>query len=195
MNVAPSLRSCPPRGLSALKRLGLRFGRNQQGATAVEFGLVALPFFGLLFVTIQIALVMLSTQILETAVAAAARQLYTGEFQKNSANSGLTAALLQANFKTLVCNNVSGFFDCAALVDVDVRTFSGFPSATVTSPNVGGVYDATGYTYQTPARNDIVVVRASMQYPNYASFFAPATALNNGSQLVMATTAFRAEPF
>jgi Flp pilus assembly protein TadG len=194
MHVARLTTSHHHRGLEALKRIGLRFGRSEQGVTAVEFALVAMPFFGLLFVTIQIALVMLSTQLLETAVAAAARQLYTGEFQKSASNSGLTASALQANFKTLVCNNVDGFFDCSK-VDVDVRTFTGFSTATVASPNVGGVYDATSYTFQTPARNDIVVVRASMQYPNYASFFAPATALNNGSQLVMGTAAFRAEPF
>jgi Flp pilus assembly protein TadG len=172
-----------------------RFAASEGGATAVEFALIALPFFGLILVTLQIALVLWATQILETAVANASRQLYTGEFQNSASNAGKTPAELQGAFKTLVCSNVVGVFDCPAMVSVDVRTFTGFSDTTAAQPVTNGVYDTSGYGYKAPGRNDIVVVRASMAFPNYASIFSPGTTLTNGNQLIMATAAFRAEPF
>lgn len=172
------------------------FLRAEQGATAVEFALVALPFFGLILVAMQIAMVLWCTQILEAAVATASRQLYTGQFQTAAAGAGVTAAAdLQARFKTLVCSVALNSFDCTNALSVDVRTFSAFSTSTVASPNNNGVYDTSGYSYQTPSGSAIVVVRASMQFPNYASLFAPPTSLANGNQLIMATAAFRAEPF
>jgi Flp pilus assembly protein TadG len=173
-----------------------RFTANETGATAVEFGLIAVPFIGLLFAVLQIALALWSTQILETAVANAARQLYTGAFQTDPKNSGLTAKDLQANFKKLVCSNVVGVFDCNAMVDVDVRVISsGFAGATVPSPSTNRVYDTSSYGYQSPSRDQVVVVRASMEFPNYTSLFTPSSGLQNGKQLIVASAAFRAEPF
>ena len=60
-----------PRGLLR------RFRRDQRGVTAVEFGMVATPFFALLFAIIETALVFWTTQVLETAVTNASRRVYT----------------------------------------------------------------------------------------------------------------------
>ena len=52
-----------------------RFARNQDGAAAVEFGLVAAPFLALLFAILETALVFLASEVLETATADAAHAL------------------------------------------------------------------------------------------------------------------------
>jgi hypothetical protein len=65
----------------ALRRRLLRFRRDERGATVIEFGLVALPFFGLLFAIIETALVFFAGQALETAVSNAARLIRTGQAQ------------------------------------------------------------------------------------------------------------------
>jgi Flp pilus assembly protein TadG len=171
------------------------FGRNQEGATAVEFALVAIPFFGLLFVTIQLALVLWTTQMLEAAVATASRELFTGQFQTDPNNALLKASDLRNKFKDKVCKNIVGVFDCPTMVSVDVRSSATVSGLAAPSPNNNGVYDTSGYTFQTPARNEIALVRVSMQFPNYASIFNPTTTLNNGYQLIMANAAFRVEPF
>src|SRR6185503_13859041 len=44
------------------------FARRQDGAAAVEFGFVALPFFALLFAILETALVFFAGQSLEAAV-------------------------------------------------------------------------------------------------------------------------------
>jgi Flp pilus assembly protein TadG len=56
-----------------------RFGRSQDGSAAVEFALVATPFFALLFAIIETALVFFADQALDTAVQSTARLLRTGQ--------------------------------------------------------------------------------------------------------------------
>jgi Flp pilus assembly protein TadG len=181
-----------------------RFTSNEDGATAVEFAMVATPFFGLLFAVFQTAMLFWATQVLETAVANASRQVYTGQFQSDPSRAGLTAAQLQTEFKNLICSNVPKvnasdpnsryvLFDCSKL-DVDISTFSGSWPVTSTSPVSGGVYNPTGYTYQAPGRGQIVVVRASMEYPTMVRMLNTATGLKDGNQLIMASAAFMTEP-
>ena len=68
-----------------------RFIRQRDGATVVEFGLVALPFLGLLFAILQTALVFFAGQVLQTAVTNASRLIMTGQAQ----TGGYTAASFQ----------------------------------------------------------------------------------------------------
>ena len=98
MRVAVALRSLKSR-LSPK-----RFRRDENGAVAVEFGMVALPFFALLFSIIEISLSFFSNQILETAVSEASRLIMTGQAQ----NSGMTAL----QFRTAVCDHLPAMFDC-----------------------------------------------------------------------------------
>src|SRR5215212_11080297 len=105
------------------RQLGLRaFRRDQDGVVAVEFAMVALPFFALLFAILETALLFWSTQVLETAVANAARTIYTGQFQSTNDQ---TAADIGTKFKNEVCKNVTALFPCdAPSVHVDVRRFT-----------------------------------------------------------------------
>ncbi len=58
-----------------------RLLRQQDGAAAVEFGLVAAPFLALIFAIMETAIVFFSGQALETAVADSARLIMTGQAQ------------------------------------------------------------------------------------------------------------------
>ena len=181
------------RGRGGGRKILRRFRKDQDGVAAVEFALVALPFFALLFAILETALAFWTTQALETAVANASRQIYTGEFQKNSKNAGQSASTLAANFKTAVCDNITALFDCSTL-KIDVRTFNSFPDAAVPSPVKNGQFDSSDFGYQPPSPNQIVVVRAAMEYP----VVMPLTKLSNlknGKQLIMASAAFRTEPY
>ena len=64
-----------------------RFRRDEDGATAVEFGLIALPFIALMMATIEIALVFFAGQALETAVDTASRLIRTGQAQQDGFNA------------------------------------------------------------------------------------------------------------
>src|SRR6185312_8641372 len=101
-------------------RLARRFVRQQDGAVAVEFSLVAIPFLGLTFAILETALVFFAGQTLETAVTDSARLIMTGQAQDK--------AWTKDDFKTEVCGRIHGLFDCAGGVYVDVKTFDNFAS-------------------------------------------------------------------
>ncbi|HKH29335.1 MAG TPA: hypothetical protein VKA61_13505 [Sphingomicrobium sp.] len=67
-------------------------------------------------------------------------------------------------------------------------------NASVPSPVRGRPFDSSGFGYQAPGADKIVVVRAAMEYP----VFVPLTQLSNlsnGKRLIMASAMFRTEPF
>ena len=176
-------------------RLLRRFRRAESGALAVEFGLIAPFFFGLLFGILEVALTFWSTQVLETAVANAARQVYTGSFQGSA--TAMTQAQALAEFKTRVCSNVTAVFNCNAMVKVDVRRLDHFNSASteISPPVTNGVFDTSTFRYDPPGRNEICVVRAAMEYPVYVNLFGYSTGLRSGNRLIIASSAFKTEPF
>jgi len=161
-----------------------RLLRQQDGAAAVEFGLVAAPFLALLFAIMETALIFFSGQALETAVADSARLIMTGQAQ----SQGLT----QATFKNAVCARVYGLFDCQNGIYVDVQTFTSFSGITMNSPlDVNGNFVPTQFSPGGPS--DIVVVRLFYQWPVYASLLDKMG--SGGKRLLVATAAFRNEPY
>ena len=84
--------------------------------------------------------------------------------------------------------------DCSK-VDIDVRVMPSTSTAPPAPPIKNGVYDASSFGFQQPASNDIVVVRAAVEYPTFVRILNPTTTLLNGNTLVMASATFRAEPF
>ena len=66
--------------------LARRFVRQQDGAAAVEFALVAAPFLALTFAILETAMVFFAGQTLEAAAADAGRLIMTGQAQ----NAGYT---------------------------------------------------------------------------------------------------------
>ncbi|MDQ0472418.1 TadE/TadG family type IV pilus assembly protein [Labrys wisconsinensis] len=171
-----------------------RFRRDQSGATAVEFGFVAMPFFALIFAIVEISLTFFTNQVLETAVQDAARQIMTGQSRSNNSSTAANNTQM-ANFKSLICAKInSAFIDCTKL-QVDVETYTTFAAANTGEPIAGGKIAWTP-GYQTGNPGDIVVVRAIYPMPTYTNFYGVGLAnLSDGTRLLMATAVFRTEPF
>jgi Flp pilus assembly protein TadG len=170
-------------------RAACRFARHQDGAAAVEFALVAVPFLALLFAILETALVFFAGQTLETAAATSARLIMTGQAQ----NAGYT----QDNFKTQVCNSLAGsMFDCSNGVFVDVKTYASFSAVNTASPIVNGTFDPTKVAYNPGTQGSIVVVTLYYQWPIYVTLLGDNLSnLNGGSLLLVATSVFRNEPY
>jgi Flp pilus assembly protein TadG len=178
-----------------LKRLARRasprrFARHEDGAAAVEFGLILLPFLGLMFAIMETALVFFADQTLETAVADSARLIMTGQAQTQSLNA--------TTFKNAVCARIYGMFNCATGVYVNVQTYASFGSITYTPPlDQNGNLVTSNFGYQPGGPGDIVVVQLFYQWPIFVSLMN----LNNLSnmsgskRLLVATAAFRNEPY
>ncbi len=110
--------------LQALSTASRRFRRNDDGATAIEFALVAGPFLAFTFGIITIGLHYLATNSLEKAVYDASRQIRTGQAQQSAMNSD--------QFKSLVCNLAAPHIDCNKL-QIHMSSYDSWKD--VTPPN------------------------------------------------------------
>ncbi|MEJ0060036.1 MAG: TadE family protein [Terricaulis sp.] len=72
------------RWLKAFKR----FAREKSGAAALEFAMVAIPFFLLTFGLAEVAMIGFTQTTLDYAVSETAREIRTGATQTNRATSG-----------------------------------------------------------------------------------------------------------
>jgi Flp pilus assembly protein TadG len=165
-----------------------RFTRQEEGATAVEFAMVAAPFLALVFAIIETAVVFFASQVLETAVADSSRLIMTGQAQ----NQGMT----QSAFKDAVCAKIFGLFNCQAGVYVDVKTFTTFGDVTMNKPVDANGNFVNTTTYNPGGPGSIVVVRLFYQWPVYVSLLGfNLQDLTGGNRLLVATAAFRNEPY
>jgi Flp pilus assembly protein TadG len=181
---------------SEKRRLGTRLatiGRDCAGAAAIEFAIVAAPLLVLIFMMLQVGVIYLANGALENAVAQGARLIRTGEAQGQSFDAG--------RFKTEVCKYLTAPLSCARL-NLDVRTFSSFGSADLTNPLDAGGNLKSGFSYQPGVGGQVVIVRAfydwdlPTKFPKAISGIQVSLSnLKNGDLLLIATQAFRNEPF
>jgi Flp pilus assembly protein TadG len=178
--------------LSRLSRFPARFLRAERGATAVEFGLIALPMMVMIFGLLELALVFMVTTALDGAMQAAAREIRTGEFQTSAANT-------QKDFKTLVCSKMTWLTPrCDANLWLDVSTYSNFSGLAAAQSPDATIFDPTKLCWSTGQPTDIVLVRAYFEWNLITPLLD--NAMENmgggsGKRLITSTTAFRNEPF
>jgi Flp pilus assembly protein TadG len=173
-----------------LTRLGLRrFVRRNDGAAAVEFGLVALPFLAILFAIIETALAFFAQQTLETVTANTARLILTGQAQ--TGNYNLTT------FQQMMCQQfVVALFNCNTKLYVDVRTYANFSSVNNSLPLDKNGNLVNNFIYQPGNPGDIVVVRVMYEWPIFVNLMGDSIAnMSNNTRLLVATAAFRNEPY
>ena len=167
-----------------------RFLRRDDGSVAVEFGLVMLPFFAVMFAIMETALVFFAGQTLETAAADASRLIMTGQAQNHS------PALTKDTFKDAVCARIYGLFNCASGVYVDVRQYADFASVSMASPLDANGNLVNNFVYQPGGPGDIVVVRLFYQWPITISLLGLNLSNMSGhNRLLVATAAFKNEPY
>jgi Flp pilus assembly protein TadG len=165
-----------------------RFVMQRRATSTVEFGLLAAPFIALTFAILQTAIIFFASQSLETATAAAARLVLTGQAQTQGWSAG--------QFKQQLCDTILGLFNCQGGVYVDVQTYPSFSAANLGLPISNGNLNTSALGYNPGGPGDIVVVRVYYQYPVYMNLLGfNLSNLNGGLNLLAATAVFQNEPY
>ena len=175
-----------------------RYLKNREGTAAIEFAILAIPFFMLLFAILELAIVFFINSTLNHAVSEAGRQIRTGNFQACGGT--------QENFKTLVCENMQGLGNCDKRLRIDVVTEDTFNQITLVEPpeppeedpsDPSSTDDIPNGAWTDTSASVPVVIRGLY----YHKLVLPPqlTRLENlpgkGIRLLNATTAFKNEPF
>jgi len=166
-----------------------RASSDANGATAVEFSLLALPFFALIFVIMESGYQLFVTSTLDHAVRVESRQLQIGTAQL----AGLTAA----QFKTKICSRLPVPSACDNLT-VDVRAISNWNSVTTkfgkeTDRRLSSI-SGEG-VFCLPTDRQIVIVRTFLKLPVISGFWLVSKPEGSADRGVSANHVFRVEPF
>jgi hypothetical protein len=125
--------------------------------------------------------------VLENITQNSARYIMTGQAQASS--------FTQSQFKTYVCGQIPALFTCGN-VFVDVRSYPAFTSVTLPNQIDGAGNFINNMQYNPGAGSDMVVVRLFYQWPLFVTGLGFNIANLSGSKrLLIATAAFRNEPF
>jgi len=116
----------------------------------LEFALIGPMAIALVMGILQIALIFLGQQGLETAAEAAGRMIMTGQVQAYAPTSGYNSGngMTAADFSNAICGKLSGyprllpqFMDCSRLY-INVTTATTFSSASTSTPTFS--YNSSG---------------------------------------------------
>lgn len=163
-----------------------RLRTDRRGAAAVEFALLAVPFFLVVFALLQVALLFAAELVIDRAAADAGRMVRVGEIQKER--------MTREGFADAVCGRVRALLDCDR-IEFDLRTYASFADVPVGIPMKGNGIDASGFGYDYGRGGTIVSLRLFYKWPILdvmRPFFASTT---DGATILMGASTFRTEPF
>ena len=166
-----------------------RLAGDREGAVAIEFAIVAIPFLFMMFSILEIGRLYALSSVLEDATMDAGRRIRTGEMQTSGASA--------ATFRAAVCDRMSIFEgECEQRLSVDVRVMPQFANQTPPNPVAGGAFSEGQLTYQPGGADDIVLVRTFWRAPLFAPLVTQGLQkLSDGSAVLTAASTFRTEPY
>jgi Flp pilus assembly protein TadG len=176
-----------------------RWRADQDGFTAVEFAVVALPFVMMLFGTISVCLYFFTTFTMENAVWQAARAIRTGQFQQGQgAYAGITSMEDRKKaFKQALCAKAPQYIDCNKAIVLVQSNSGGFGSiASPVCATDGTMIDQAAAGFDAGGASSVVLVTVCYPWSFGGQLpFMPLSNLSDGSLLIQASVAFRTEPF
>jgi Flp pilus assembly protein TadG len=164
--------------------------------TVIEFAILALPFFTIIFAILETAMVFFAGQVLDSAVEDASRMIKTGRAQ--------AAGYTMTEFRSLMCGYTFGLFGTScAEVRIKVGKLPDFTSTTTSNTVQTCDYVTTktctwsmAQDYDAGAKRDVIQVFAYYRWPLLINL--PYFNLKNqpdNYRLIGATRVFRNEPF
>lgn len=190
-SINPALATTPPR----LARLVRRWGHDRRGTTAIEFGIVALPFFMFIFGVIGVGSHFFAVNTIEHAVEAAARKIRTGQAQ--------TAGTTVGDFKQSVCDEATSSIDCNSKLQIHVQHAPEWDGIVpISCKDGGGLTAAAGsptdlLSDYSGEESEAVLITACYLWdmPSKIPLITLGDPDLGGASIIQAATTFRTEPY
>ncbi|MBY5331070.1 TadE/TadG family type IV pilus assembly protein [Rhizobium leguminosarum] len=191
----------------------LRFralARSREGAAAIEFALLAIPYFLVIFAILETFVAFAAEELVSNAVDTMSRRMRTGQITYNLSR---TTDMNQAQFRQAFCDEVSILIRCSATevatpskLYLDVQTFSTFSAIPTTIPKVStdkyADINPAAFKYAPGGAGTINMVRAYYRWEitadlvrPYITTIRPSDASMPRQYLIVATAAFQNEQY
>ncbi|MEM9633199.1 MAG: TadE/TadG family type IV pilus assembly protein [Pseudomonadota bacterium] len=176
--------------LSIARRKGKKLAEDRSGVTAVEFALVAIPFFAICFSIIEVGFAHFANRMLDNAVINASRLVRTGQAKDGS--------ISKAQFKQRICDFMPAFMCDLDRITMEVKPYPSFAAA----KDIDTLYDDKGNlknedetVFDPGDSNNIVVVNVIYKWPLMTSFWGFDAADDGTDRHLSSTMVFRNEPW
>lgn len=163
--------------------------KGEEGATAVEFAIVGIPFIFLLIGLIEVSLMYTANSLLQDATSQAARLIRTGQVQQAAADP-------EGMFSDELCRVASVFLNCAGIEYEVVALPGGFGEADDTAPVFDGAGNFESRGFSPGGVNDVVLIRTVYHYPLMTPILGSIMADSAGqTKLMVSTIVLQTEPY
>lgn len=161
--------------------------KDRKGSAAIEFAILALPFFVVIFAIAEIAVMYFVDSGLDAALHKAVRQVRVGV-----AKSGNWDV---KKFKEVVCGELSFSFDCSSKLKVRATVVTDMSSVPRTSPVSGGNLNVTE-DFDLGDSGSYVLVQAYLPWnPTFKLYSISSAQLSDGSYVLGSSELIKNEPF
>ncbi|MCH4548651.1 MULTISPECIES: TadE/TadG family type IV pilus assembly protein [Rhizobium] len=191
----------------------LRFralARSREGAAAIEFALLAIPYFLVIFAILETFVAFAAEELVSNAVDTMSRRMRTGQI---TYNLGRTTDMNQAQFRQAFCDEISILIRCSTTevatpskLYLDVQTFSTFSAIPTTIPKVStdkyADINTAAFKYAPGGAGTINMLRAYYRWEitadlvrPYITTIRPSDASMPSQYLIVGTAAFQNEQY
>lgn len=183
-----------------------RLLRSKEGATAIEFALLAIPYFVIVFAILETFVAYTAEQLVSNATDTLGRKLRTGQI---TYNLGSSTDMTEAQFRQAFCDEIAIMIKCSttevATPDklwLDVETYTSFANMPTTIPRVDAndvhsELQTTGFKFAPGASGSVNMLRAFYKWQIISDLVRPyiATSTQSNTFLIVATAAFKNENY
>jgi Flp pilus assembly protein TadG len=159
----------------------LRLRRDREGAAALEFALLAVPFLLLIFATFETFFAFAGEQLMANAVETMARQVRTGEI---TFGQGKPTDVTEAEFRQMFCDEISILSMCSSTeattpekLHLDVRQFASFADMPREVPKVSTAdyadLDTSDFAFSPGGANSKNILRAYYRWQIMTDLMRP----------------------
>lgn len=169
------------------------WARQEDGVVAVEFALLAIPYFLFIFGIMEVSFLFLNGALLESAIMNAARKVVTGEMH----SSGEGEKELALKFRANLCSEMVLTRECEKKIVIDAydvsKDFDGFSGFAKNPP--APPTDPDNPPFDIGQGGSMIVMRATYTYTMFTPFVGHLVAGADMQLNFTSTVALQNEPF
>ncbi len=162
-----------------------RWFKRDDGATAIEFSMLFMPYMLISLGIIEVSLMFASASILEGATDSASRLIRTGNLQQSGADP-------ETAFREAMCEFAVVLIDCED-VDIEVTVLGSYGD--YAGPSFDGDGNMVSSGFDPGGANDKVLIRVAYRYEMITPLVGPLLNGPGGSTLFMSTIVLQTEPY
>ena len=166
------------------------FRKEQSGATAIEFSLLALPFALTIIAIVELSMFFATTTVLEGALHEATRLIRTGELQKEESLEDMEELFVET-----VCNHARMLTKCSS-IEYEVRKLDSFSSDISFSVDDDGHFSNPEFLADDITAGCVALLRLGYLYDFITPFFGTLWSdYPDSKRLIVTTTVVKSEPY